>query len=86
VSWYRNLDANHELTKDLGPAVVTMPSAFIGGTHDGVIAGRPEFVDAMAGMLPDFRGATLIEGAGHWTQQEAPEAFNEALLGFLRTL
>jgi pimeloyl-ACP methyl ester carboxylesterase len=86
VSWYRNLDANHELTKDLGPGAVTMPSCFIGGTHDGVIASRPEFVEAMLGMLPDFRGAVMIEGAGHWTQQEAPEEFNEALLGFLRTL
>jgi pimeloyl-ACP methyl ester carboxylesterase len=28
----------------------------------------------------------MIEGAGHWTQQEAPDEFNAALLGFLRTL
>ena len=40
----------------------------------------------MQAVLPNYRGFTMIEGAGHWTQQEAPEAFNAALLGFLKTL
>ena len=40
----------------------------------------------METTLPDFRGHTMIPGAGHWTQQETPAAFNEALLGFLRSL
>jgi pimeloyl-ACP methyl ester carboxylesterase len=40
----------------------------------------------MNGLLPNYRGKTMIPGAGHWTQQEAPEAFNAALLGFLATL
>ena len=86
VSWYRNLDANYEIIKDLSPDLVTMPSYFIGGEKDGVIAGRPEYVDGMNGLLPHYRGKTMIPGAGHWTQQEAPEAFNAALLGFLVTL
>jgi pimeloyl-ACP methyl ester carboxylesterase len=86
VSWYRNLDANYEIIKDLSPDLVTMPSYFIGGEKDGVIAGRPEYVDGMNGLLPNYRGKTMIPGAGHWTQQEAPEAFNTALLGFLATL
>lgn len=86
VSWYRNLDANYEVLKDVPPSQVSMPSFFIGGTKDAVIAGRPEMVDAMEDMLPDYRGKVMIEGAGHWTQQEAPEEFNAGLLGFLRTL
>jgi pimeloyl-ACP methyl ester carboxylesterase len=40
----------------------------------------------MRDTLPDFRGAVLIPGAGHWVQQETPKQFNEALLGFLATL
>ena len=31
----------------------------------------------------DFRGAHLIEGAGHWVQQEQPQAVNGLLLDFL---
>ena len=84
LSWYRNLDADYELTKDLpAPAV---PTAFIGGTKDGVIAHRPEYVEAMPAMLPDFRGITMIDDAGHWTQQEKPGEFNAALLGLLAQL
>ena len=60
-----------------------MPCAFIGGTHDMVIANRPEYVEAMAEALPDYRGAVMIEGAGHWTQQEKPAEFNTALLDLL---
>lgn len=86
VSWYRNLDANYDVLKDLPADLVTMPAYFIGGEKDGVIAGRPEYVDGMNGLLPNYRGKTMIPGAGHWTQQEAPAAFNAALLGFLQTL
>jgi pimeloyl-ACP methyl ester carboxylesterase len=28
----------------------------------------------------------MIPEVGHWTQQEAPEEFNAALLGFLNSL
>lgn len=84
LSWYRNLDADHELTKDL--AAPAMPTAFIGGTRDGVIAGRPEYVAGMAALLPDFRGTRMIEDAGHWTQQEQPAEFNAALLDLLHAV
>ena len=84
VSWYRNLDADWELTREL-PAP-SMPTAFIGGDRDVVIAGRPEYVDSMHQLLPDFRGSTMIEGAGHWTQQERPEEFSSALLATLDRL
>ena len=30
-------------------------------------------------LPPAFRGMQLIEGAGHWVQFEAPEAFDAAL-------
>jgi pimeloyl-ACP methyl ester carboxylesterase len=34
----------------------------------------------------DLRVVSVIEGAGHWVQQEAPEEVNEALLRFLNGL
>lgn len=86
VSYYRNLDANYEVVKDLTPDLVTMPTYFIGGTLDPVNMMDPGGPERMTTTLPNFRGYTMIEGAGHWTQQEAPEAFNAALLGFLRSL
>ena len=86
LSWYRNLDANFELTKDIPASAIAMPTFFIGGRNDMVIAGRPGYVQAMESILPDYRGTTLIDAAGHWTQQEAVTEFNRALLGCLRAL
>jgi pimeloyl-ACP methyl ester carboxylesterase len=86
VSWYRNLDANFEVLKDLSPERISMPTFFIGGEQDGVIASRLDTIDAINGMTPNYKGKVLIPEAGHWTQQEYPAEFNEALLGFLRTL
>ena len=63
-----------------------MPTAFISGSADPVIAMTPGGLDAMAEALPDFRGTTLIEGAGHWVQQERPEETNVALLEFLSSV
>ena len=84
VSWYRNLDADWELTKDL-PAP-PMPCAFIGGAQDPVISHRMEYVESQALTLPDYRGHRLIEGAGHWTQQERPAEFNAELASLLSAI
>ena len=86
ISYYRNLDANFDVIKDYGPERVSMPVYFIGGTDDVVNVMDPSGVERMRNLLPDFRGATILDGVGHWTQQEAPAAFNDALLGFLQTL
>ena len=34
-------------------------------------------------VCANFRGTHLIEGAGHWVQQEKPEQVTELLLDFL---
>jgi pimeloyl-ACP methyl ester carboxylesterase len=63
-----------------------MPCFFIWGEHDVVKLMDPNGPDRMKGQLSDFRGMTEIAGAGHWVQQEAPNAFNKALLGYLASL
>ena len=86
ISYYRNLDANFDVTNGLGPERVAMPTYFIGGTDDVVNVMDPSGIERMTNLLPDFRRSTVLDGVGHWTQQEAPAAFNDALLGFLHTL
>lgn len=83
ISYYRNLDANYAVVNGLGAERLVMPTAFIAGGKDPVLTMDPTGVDRMAQALPDFRGATIIDGAGHWVQQEAPEETNRALLAFL---
>jgi pimeloyl-ACP methyl ester carboxylesterase len=84
LNWYRNLDRNWELTARLDGAAVTVPSLFIGGAADPVLRMSPPSVGHP--HLRDHRGDVIIEGTGHWVQQEAPEEVNAALLGFLADL
>jgi pimeloyl-ACP methyl ester carboxylesterase len=86
VSFYRNLDANWERSKDLPPSRYAMPTGFVTGSLDPVNLMMPGAVEAMAELLPDFRGATVIAGAGHWVQQERPAETNAALLSFLASV
>jgi pimeloyl-ACP methyl ester carboxylesterase len=45
---------------------------------------KPE--ELMAPHLPGLRGAHMLPGIGHWTQQEAPAAVNALLLPWLQGL
>ena len=36
--------------------------------------------------LPGLRGFHILDGAGHWLQQERAEAANDLLTGFLNDL
>ncbi|MBS0415887.1 MAG: alpha/beta fold hydrolase [Proteobacteria bacterium] len=56
------------------------PVHAIYGAQDALYVPHVRQLDAaFAAAAPDFRGLQLIEGAGHWVQFEAPEAFNAAL-------
>jgi pimeloyl-ACP methyl ester carboxylesterase len=84
INWYRNFDRNWTLTPHLAGAKVQAPSLFIGGTLDPVLLMSPPAV--MDGWVTDHRGNVLVDDAGHWVQQEKPEAVNAALIDFLGQL
>ena len=63
---------------------ITVPTGFIAGAHDWGIHQSPGALDAMQiRACADFRGLQLIEGAGHWVQQEQPAGVVTHLLGFV---
>ena len=66
--------------------MTSMPTFFIAGDLDPVVLGRPEYLGRMSSKLPNHQATELIEGIGHWVQQEAPEAFNQIVLGWLDSL
>ncbi len=49
------------------------------------VPGHDLYAEAGA-FCDDFRGTTLIEGAGHWVQQERPAETNAALQAFVEGL
>ena len=65
---------------------IECPSFFIAGAKDLVLSFVPGWLDQMDNWVTDMRGKVLIDGAAHWVQVEQPQAVNEALLGFLKTL
>jgi pimeloyl-ACP methyl ester carboxylesterase len=57
------------------------PALFIAGERDWGIHQSPGTLEAMrTRFLADCHGVHLIPGAGHWVQQEVPEAVNRLLL------
>ena len=66
-------------TPDL--ATIRVPTLVLTSTEDRMIA--PEVSAEMAGLIPQGRLQT-IEGVGHLSNLEAPEAFDAALLEHLR--
>lgn len=85
LNWYRNLDRNYELQQAMAGAKVQVPALFLIGERDiGLsIPGMADIIAAMPALVPDLRGSQVLPGAGHWLQQERPEAVTEALLTFL---
>ncbi len=86
-NWYRNLDRNWALTAPYQGAKLQPPALFIAGTRDGVIASKMgrKHLEQMDADVLRLRDKVLIEGAGHWIQQERPTEVNAALLRFLAT-
>ena len=66
---------------------ITIPATFIAGARDWGIHQVPGALARMQGQAcADFRGLHLVPGAGHWVQQEAPEAVARLLLDFLKAV
>lgn len=86
LNWYRNLDRNWDLTAPWQDARIHQPSLFIAGSNDAVITGLigAKRVNELERVLTDLKGKLIIEGAGHWVQQERPDEVNAALLCFLK--
>jgi pimeloyl-ACP methyl ester carboxylesterase len=88
LNWYRNLRRNWELGGPWRGQPIRQPSLFIAGSRDGVLkfpAAQAQ-LDAYPKTLPGLRGSHILEGAGHWVQQEQPDEVNRLLIEFLRSL
>ena len=87
LQWYRCRTVGHfdaELQVFSGRSI-DVPSMFIAGKSDWGTYQKPGDFEAMQGRACSRMTAChLIEGAGHWVQQEQPVRVGELLLGFLQ--
>jgi pimeloyl-ACP methyl ester carboxylesterase len=85
LNWYRNIDRNWELTAPWAGALIRQPALFIAGSVDPIIApgSGAAAVQALPITVPGLTRTLLIDGAGHFIQQERPQLVTEAIVGFL---
>jgi pimeloyl-ACP methyl ester carboxylesterase len=88
INRYRNHQRDFAYLQQFQGRKIEQPALFIGGTRDPVLTmfGRIDLVPMMRAQIPDLRGADVLDGCGHWTQQERPKEVNERLLRWLKAL
>jgi len=88
LNWYRNIDRNWELLAPFAGASVSVPALYIAGDRDVVVSfpGMNQVIANLSRFVPQLRGTIMLEGCGHWTQQERPNEVSTAMIDFLRTL
>ena len=85
VNYYRNFHRNWEITEDLADSKVEVPTLFLAGAQDVVIAGATseQLKGSMGRVVNDLKDVVLLPGIGHWVQQEAPDEVNQIMSDFL---
>jgi pimeloyl-ACP methyl ester carboxylesterase len=87
LQWYR-CGTSGEFVGELqtwSGRAIDVPSCFISGKQDWGTYQRPGVFEAMqTTACTKMIGCHLVDGAGHWVQQEQPEEVSRLLLGFLQ--
>jgi pimeloyl-ACP methyl ester carboxylesterase len=84
LNGYRGAPGNDDLQLFAG-RTLDVPSGFMSGKQDWGTYQNPGALDRLEKIVTTrYLGTHLIDGAGHWVQQEQPEELTRRLLEFLR--
>ena len=88
LQWYRT-NTSGANTADLqlfSGCTIDVPSCFIAGKSDWGIYQRPggDMITMQKEAVTNMLGCHLVDGAGHWAQQEQPEKVSALLVDFLK--
>ncbi|RAK58400.1 alpha/beta hydrolase [Phenylobacterium hankyongense] len=89
INRYRNHERDFDWLQGLKGRLIEQPSLFIGGTKDPASTGFGRIADPIAMMrqhAPGLQAGHMLEGCGHWTQQERPDEVNAILIPWLKAL
>jgi pimeloyl-ACP methyl ester carboxylesterase len=87
LQWYRcgTSGAFNADLETFSGRTIDVPSCFISGRQDWGTYQRPGVFEAMqSSACTQMIGCHLVEGAGHWVQQEQPREVTSLLLQFFR--
>jgi pimeloyl-ACP methyl ester carboxylesterase len=82
---YRNVDRDWEDLAAWDGAAIGQPALFIAGARDASTTWMADAIEAHAETLPGLRGSHLLDGCGHWVQQERPDDVNRLLIEWLES-
>ena len=83
LNWYRCLPLDYEYQKQVYPSglpSIDVPVLAVGSDLDFIAAHH--FYDLLDAYCSKWK-KVVIENAGHWTQQEQPDALNAVLVDWL---
>ncbi|GAA2475699.1 alpha/beta fold hydrolase [Streptomyces longisporus] len=83
---YRNMDRDWEDLAAHHGAPVAQPSLFVGGALDASTIWLADAIKAYPTTLPGLTSSHVLDGCGHWIQQERPEEVNRLLIDWLGSL
>ncbi|MEV5682654.1 alpha/beta fold hydrolase [Streptomyces sp. NPDC052164] len=83
---YRNVDRDWADLAAWDGAPVTRPALFIGGALDASTTWMADAISAFPVTLPALTAAHILEGCGHWIQQERADDVNRLLTDWLGAL
>jgi pimeloyl-ACP methyl ester carboxylesterase len=83
---YRNMDRDWEDLAAFDGAPITQPSLFIGGSLDASTTWLADAIKAYPVTLPALISSRVLDGCGHWIQQERPDEVNRLLTDWLAAL
>lgn len=88
LNYYRNLDRNWQLQASLDGLRIEVPALFAVGSRDVGLAipGMDNIIADMPRLVPRLHSPVIIDGAGHWLQQERAETVNALILSFVSAL
>jgi len=87
LNWYRcGKQAEYRAEMQIFSGLtIDVPSCFIGGASDWGVYQSPGSLERMQKTAcTNMLGVHLVEGAGHWVQQEQPEEVSRLLIQFLQ--
>ena len=88
INRYRNHERDFAYLSRFNDRKITQPALFVGGNRDLAfnMLGRGDAIALMRQHVTELRGADVLDGCGHWTQQERPAEVNARLVAWLKSL
>jgi len=85
LNGYRGSPGNVDLQIFAG-RTIDVPSTFMGGKSDWGVYQNPGALDRLEKTITTkYKGTHLVDGAGHWVQQEQPAVISRLIIDFLKS-